>query len=213
MTHTANNTNQEKVRKEKNYIKLKDITVSAGNHKLANTTLVWNIPAIKTCPNCSACKDLCYARKAERLYPKCLPCRERNLAASKRSDFVQDMIHLIDQSVKRYGIKVFRIHESGDFYSQAYADKWSDIAAALPEIQFWAYSKSPHRPVAKNINIVESIMPDGSLNFGNKEHIIDLAKRYHATICPYGLTKETDWRCGRECTACQRKQYVLFLKH
>jgi hypothetical protein len=36
----------------------------------------------------------------------------------------------------------FRIHDSGDFYSPEYADKWKQIIAKNPNINFYAYTKT-----------------------------------------------------------------------
>jgi hypothetical protein len=113
--------------------------------------LIWSLPAIETCPNaCDACKYYCYARKSELAYPDCLPCRERNLKASMRADFVDVVTVYIRNAAKQRGYKdakrvVVRIHESGDFYSQDYYNKWIEIAnncADIKNIVFMAYTKS-----------------------------------------------------------------------
>ena len=125
---------------------------------------MWSLPAGKTCPgSTSLCRDKCYARKAERQYPSVLPCRAQNYIDSKKSSFSHNMIALIKKSpaVRRH--KLFRIHESGDFYSQAYLQKWIKICAALPEIQFLAFTKSfklDYSMKPKNLQIVWSIWPD-----------------------------------------------------
>lgn len=127
------------------------IKLSEGNRKLKSDDnsffLIWNLPAVTTCPGRTAeCERLCYARKAERQYPAVLPSRERNLEASKRDDFVQGMTEAIRKEVNRKKNSgkqcFFRIHESGDFYSTEYFQKWQDIADALPEVIFLAYTKS-----------------------------------------------------------------------
>jgi hypothetical protein len=114
--------------------------------------------------------------------------------------------------IRRSGVKLVRVHESGDFYDREYAEKWSAIARALPDVIFFAYTKSPNRPYAKNFNIVESILPDGSLNYGTKEEIFALAKRHRAKICPCGLIKARVI-CGESCTACTKAKHVVFVEH
>ena len=125
-----------------------------GNKKLVNTNsirfMIWNLPAEKTCPFATEhCKKFCYAKKAERLYPQVLPCRENNLTESKTDDFVANMVYTIQKKInsKSYkGKKVyFRIHESGDFYNREYTQKWIDIAKHFENnenIVFLAYTKS-----------------------------------------------------------------------
>lgn len=113
--------------------------------------LIWSLPAIKTCPNaCDACKYWCYAVKSEKAYPGCLPCRERNLKASMQDNFVDLMTAYIRGAAGHYLYKaakriVVRIHESGDFYSQDYYNKWVQIAincSDLKNVVFMAYTKS-----------------------------------------------------------------------
>ena len=198
-------------------VKLNDITLSKGNLKLDKSILIWSIPAIKTCPNCSDCASKCYARKAEKLYPAVLPCRERNWEASKRDDFVSNMVKLIKRTQKnsrKVTIKAVRIHESGDFYSKGYAEKWADIARQCPDLIFYGYTKAPENlpeDMPENMNIVHSVL-EGQVNFGCWEYILNLAKKYRAAICPYGLTKK-HFTCGKECKACMTRKKVVFLQH
>lgn len=44
--------------------------------------------------------------------------------------------------INKKPVKVFRIHESGDFYNQKYLDKWISIAKTFPNTVFYAYTKS-----------------------------------------------------------------------
>ena len=125
-----------------------------GNKKLRNNDnvrfMIWNLPAQKTCPFATEhCKKYCYAKKAERIYPNVLPSRERNFEKKKKRDFVFNMITTIETLLNRKAYKdekvYFRIHESGDFYSQVYFDKWLDIADYFQDnenIIFLAYTKS-----------------------------------------------------------------------
>ena len=131
------------------------ITASNGNKKLVSDHnvryIVWNIPAVVTCPfRTAACEHSCYARKAEKNYPDCLPCRHNNLDASKEKAFISNMIALIQDIINRPSYRnckhiVYRIHESGDFYSQEYFNKWLKIAEHFQDnkkLVFVAYTKS-----------------------------------------------------------------------
>lgn len=127
---------------------------TTGNKKLRNTDkvrfMIWNLPAVKTCPfRTDMCEKSCYARKAERVYPNCLPSRENNYKESLQADFVENMIFTIEKelnSKKCNGkLTIFRIHESGDFYNLEYAAKWIAIAKHFENdnrIKFLAYTKS-----------------------------------------------------------------------
>ena len=117
-----------------------------GNIKLPKQTLIFNLPSGITCPNSTKeCRKWCYAKKAERMYPNVLPHRISNLTASRKTTFVNKMIAEIIS--KQYNAKLYipnqvRIHESGDFYNQAYFNKWVRIAKKLPKMIFYAYTKN-----------------------------------------------------------------------
>ena len=130
------------------------IDLSHGNKKLKESDrvgfLIWNIPAVVTCPFRTAlCEAFCYAKKAENIYPDALPSRQKHFDISRLPDFVERMIFTIDAELSRPKYKnkkvVFRIHESGDFYNEEYAKKWLAIAkhyAGNDQIVFVAYTKS-----------------------------------------------------------------------
>lgn len=128
--------------------------LSEGNKKLKDSAVVafyqWNITSVKSCPfRTEMCEALCYAKKAERMYPTVNRRREQNLEFSKSEDFVPAMIEQIEFELARKKNKgktvFFRIHEAGDFYDYAYTEKWHQIAAHFKgnrQIVFMAYTKS-----------------------------------------------------------------------
>lgn len=125
--------------------------LSLGNKKLAPNDrtkfLIWNLPADITCPfSTPLCRRFCYAKKAERMYKSVRESRAVNLEDSKRDDFIPRMIAEISKNVNRktwqHKRVLFRIHESGDFYSVEYAKAWLEIATVFPKVQFLAYTKS-----------------------------------------------------------------------
>jgi hypothetical protein len=125
-----------------------------GNKKLQNNEkiryMIWNLPAVKTCPfSTELCRNSCYARKAEKQYKPVLPCRENNYNETLKADFVSNMIFTIEKHLNSKAFKnklaIFRIHESGDFYSLEYVEKWLLIAKHFENdrrIKFLAYTKS-----------------------------------------------------------------------
>ena len=139
------------------------ITVSQGNMKMRDT-LIFNLPAQRTCPGSTEmCRSKCYAMKAERMYPTVRPCREENLAASKDdSAFVEGINAIIERHFKGQP-GFFRIHESGDFYSQEYLHAWFDIANMNTNIKFLAFTKShmlDFKGCPSNLKIVYSCWED-----------------------------------------------------
>lgn len=154
---------------------IEPLNMSEGNKKLQNTAfvrfLIWNLPAIITCPFATElCKKFCYARKAEKAYPDCLPSRQRNFETSKQADFIIRAIFTILWTLHRDGKKnrtvVVRIHEIGDFYNQSYTSAWLEVAKALSgeKVTFIAYTKSfryfDGKELPKNFHLRASIWSD-----------------------------------------------------
>jgi hypothetical protein len=179
-----------------------DLTVSFGNHALPESVAIFNQPAALTCRR--KCKN-CYALRSEALYPSVLQCRMRNLGASYRKDFPEKIIDLLRKANRPF----CRPHESGDFYSPLYAEKWEEIAEGVKGTTFYALSKSPDQP--RNFHVVQSILPGGEINFAPRNVIIPLAKKYHATICPKTMRKGI--RCMIDCHACLTKDHIVFIQH
>lgn len=148
---------------------MEDIYLSNGNKALPSTDEIaihiFNIPAIsirdkdgnidKAHPNIcveapEVCKEICYAYKRQKGREKIVyGRRKQNYDASLKEDFVEKMKNKIDATVKYYQNKdvsiIYRIHESGDFYSIDYLKKWVEIANNYQEnkkVIFMAYTKN-----------------------------------------------------------------------
>lgn len=178
-----------------------------GNMKLKNTEktrfIIWNIPSITTCPyRTEQCERACYARKAERLYPDCLFSRKTNLKRSLQTDFVENMIFTIEAELatKKFKDKkvVFRIHESGDFYSLEYTKKWIEIVKHFEDnknIVFMAYTKSipfildccyGTEDFPKNLVVRSSIWAD------TKPELLEMTVKNNIPIYTAGTSKEIE---------------------
>lgn len=185
--------------------------ISNGNKKIEKTTTnVFSLPTSVCFGSGKQCKG-CYARKAEYLYPVVLPCRERNYIETLKEEFPDMMINTL-RTQKR---KIVRIHESGDFYSQEYVNKWYAIAKALPDIIFYGYSKKFNTLNLKklnklqNVNIINSLA-DEIINFGDMDHCKALEKKGFL-LCPCEIDKSV--KCMKNCFACLTVKKVCFLKH
>ena len=167
-------------------------SVSDGNRKLVSNEKVlfqiWNLPCIITCPFATEhCKESCYAVKAETNPQRAKvvnASRGRNYAFSQSDDFVPMMIDYIKIKLNNLSDDrkiVFRIHESGDFYSEEYANKWieiSDFFKGDNRITFIAYTKSIRFFYGKkhNINLRFSLWDD------TKAEEIELAKEMRLPV-------------------------------
>lgn len=136
-----------------------------GNGKLANDTLIFNLPAGYTCPGASLCLSKavrgengkskivdgpktefrCFAASSEALFPVVYNSRHSNWAAIKaaiKHGNLADVLYCdIKDSMTKKVAKV-RVHESGDFYSESYLKGWLEVCKQFPTLKFYAYSKN-----------------------------------------------------------------------
>ena len=109
----------------------------------------WSLPPGITCPGATpVCSRACYAARGRHSIQTVQRAHVRNWVVTQHAldtgqgdRWVDAMVSLIRFSPA--GIAgLFRIHESGDFYSQQYLDLWVKIVKKLPNIRFWAYTRS-----------------------------------------------------------------------
>lgn len=91
---------------------------------------IWNLPPIETCRPSAWCSQNCYALRNNFLLPSVKASLQWRLKQSRRTDFVERMIH----EVSAY--KLLRIHASGDFYNRRYVHAWYHIVHNCPETKF-----------------------------------------------------------------------------
>ena len=181
------------------------------NSKLKNQ-YIFNILTSKAvcgrqCPGC-------YSLKAQKRFPKTvIPYRQLRLDISKASSFTQTVISEL-QSYRRSCCTV-RIHESGEFYSQSYIDKWTTIATQLPAFTFYTFTKRlkdfdfTTLMSLPNVIIIDSLM-HSPLNYGKHQDLDP-----NVFTCPF--TTGATVQCGLTCRYCMVKTAqqngVQFIKH
>jgi hypothetical protein len=190
---------------------IKEKHFKAGNAKISKDCLISCLPT-EICFGCNKQCAGCYAKKAEIRFPNALQSRRRKLAQTKSDNFVADAVAEIRKSNKKY----VRIHESGDFYDQAYIEKYVDIVKALPDVKFYAYTKKDKKlnfsALLKldNFNLIVSNTPMG-LNYGDMDYCKKLVKDHGYKLCPCGIDKTVV--CMGDCKYCADHDKVCFLKH
>ncbi len=100
----------------------------------------FSLTPIVTCPNHKWCSAKCYALKAYRAYPNTKAAYDRN------TDMAQNNLPELKAQLKTfltaYKRNYFRLHVSGDFFSQAYLDMWIEVIEEYPDINFLAFTKA-----------------------------------------------------------------------
>ena len=109
-----------------------------GNQKLGKGIWAFGLPTSTCMHKTELCNKFCYAKKGSFTAPAPVAYYKKNYTLSLRSDFVSAILG----EIQAYYCRYIRIHPSGDFYSQAYFDKWNTIAAASPNTIFLAYTRN-----------------------------------------------------------------------
>ncbi|MBE8525770.1 hypothetical protein ILP97_51255 [Amycolatopsis sp. H6(2020)] len=128
----------------------------------------WSLPAwagrlpdgrtYNTCPSAGVCAQACYARHGTYTWPVVRAKHQANL-----SYVLDDLAGWQAAMAAELGAPKFRgawirIHDSGDFFSDAYLQAWIAIFEARPDTNFYAYTKEVSR-------FRELIEPDPPPNF------------------------------------------------
>lgn len=158
------------------------------NSKLRKTSKVlglrvfnFGIPAYKsasgktTCPFAGDCVKFCYAKKGAYIWSNVKPAFEKRYELTKSDEFVSKMS---DELFKKRPDYV-RVHDSGDYYSKAYLQKWIDLANLFPEIKFYSYTNSvamlKEANLPSNFDVIFS-------DSGKQKALIDIISDRHTKI-------------------------------
>lgn len=174
--------------RQKLYEGLKISQILTQNAKLKKTSKennkrVFNfgISAYKTstgkivCPFAKDCIKFCYAKKGAYTWGNVKPLYEQRYNLTKSNIFIE----AINESLKQKKVDILRIHDSGDFYSNEYVNKWITIAKENKNIIFYAYTKSI--PLFEKINLPQNFIVIYS--YGSKvDNLIKPNKHRHAKI-------------------------------
>ena len=183
-----------------------------GNEKLADSVAIFDLPAgdKRLGGTCGRVCPFCYAiAQAQSFLGATIQrARFRNLEISLQPWFVNAI--LTSLKFNEFTTAV-RVHSSGDFYSQAYLNKWVEIAQKalkdpeLCHIQFYCYTKRKTRlprdkyhPALLDFSVLENL-PNfvvidsfgyGEYNYGTIEQLKEKADRLgfklKKVICPCG---------------------------
>lgn len=188
----------------------------------------FSLPAILSCIGATlACAIACYAQKGRVGLGDSASMFWRNMLALRDTPPDRWAQLLYEMVVRVIPLKAgaFRIHVSGDFFSQEYLDAWSAVARRLPKVQFWAYTRSfelDFSDVPDNVALYASADQDNldaavSFAVTNRVPVAWMgpdvsggADRYN-TVCPHQTGKVAN--CA-SCGMCiHGRKNVIFLLH
>ena len=155
--------------------------IKKTSKKLEVRLFNFGIPAYKsasgkiTCPFAGDCVKFCYAKKGAYIWSNVKPAFEKRYELTKTDDFVDKMNEEIAKKKPDY----VRVHDSGDYYSRAYLDKWLDVAEQNPNVRFYSYTNSvdmlKNAALPVNYDIIFS-------DSGKQKHLIDERNDRHTRI-------------------------------
>ena len=201
----------------------------------------WGLPAHRACSraNGTICQG-CYAAKGAYAWrtvnaayeTRFTWTRECMKTAEGRAEFVAVLTAAISRATRKQPF--FRVHDSGDFFSPAYAQCWLEIMRALPNVQFWAPTRTWQQPLGGNTFRIMgqddpilatlremSKLPNvtirpSALNFGDDAPVVDGLSAGSTADgsgkqCP---APQQGNQCG-ECRACwiERDTPISYRKH
>lgn len=169
---------------------------SQGNAKLGKNIFTFSLPSGFACPHALDCLSKahkttgkitdgkatqfrCFSASQEALYPSVRAQRWHNFD-SLRGLAVDEMYGLIFLSIPSKANMV-RIHVGGDFFSQDYFDAWLAVAEQMPEVTFYAYTKSLPYWVSRIHDIPSNLILTASRG-GRRDDMIETYKLREARV-------------------------------
>ena len=141
----------------------------------------FGIPAYKsasgklTCPMADECIKFCYAKKGAYIWSNVQPAFEKRYELSKTDKFIESM----NDEIRRKKPDFVRVHDSGDYYSRAYLNKWIQIAIHNPHVKFYSYTNmiklTKEVQLPDNYDIIYS-------DSGKQKHLINEQTDRHTRI-------------------------------
>lgn len=189
-----------------------------------------------SCPGATESCKSCYACKGRHVF--------NNVSNAHLNNFVHALVATKDKKLRTNFIdtiskvlsnkSLFRIHESGDFFSQEYLNIWNIIIGAHKSTKFWFYTRNfnlKYDKILSNSNVIGYI----SIDDYNIKAANSLQKKYpkfklaygpvtneqatelitnNTVICPLTNGKTySQLRCS-ECKICiSGSKNVIFIKH
>ena len=142
----------------------------------------FGIPAYKsasgktTCPFADKCVKFCYAKKGAYIWSNVKPAFEKRYQLTKTDQFVDAM----DADIKKKKADYVRVHDSGDYYSPTYLQKWITIALKNPAVRFYSYTNSIQ--FIKDLKTIPANFDFIFSDSGKQVNLIDKSEDRHTKI-------------------------------
>lgn len=190
----------------------KSLSISTSNSKIKVAN--FSIMPYLTCKGCNGCEHYCYAMKSLR-YPSTQNAWASNTKLTESKYFVGMMIQELSKLPEG---ATFRIHQSGDFYSQQYINAWVEIVDEMEHIDFYFYTKAYKEFDFSELNNRENVSSIASVDDENIEDIDNFDKVATVSDVYSNCGQQTKGlECGVTCKQCSIKgngcSKIIFKKH
>ena len=119
--------------------------IKTTGHYLNKKVFNFSIPAYKSnsgkiiCPFAGICVKFCYAQRGNyKRFPSVKIGMEKKYQLTKQYNFID----LMNKEIIKKKPDFIRVHDSGDYYSPKYLNKWLRIAQENPKVNFYSYTNS-----------------------------------------------------------------------
>lgn len=191
-----------------------------------------------SCPGATkSCKN-CYAMKGRFIFPSVVKLMTNNwkiIQKAEKSDNKRTLYRALKKVVPK-NIQIYRLNESGDFFSQDYIDAWTRVIRKRPGSLFYAYTRSFNFNYQKLVRLPNFNLLASTDKYNEKE-AQKFIKRYknsnikqafgpwrkgwelpkNSFICPAVSKKIKVSGACEKCKLCvikqRMKKNVVFLKH
>jgi len=162
-------------------------TSKLNNKRVFNFGIIANksLEGKSTCPFAKGCLGAdykCYAQKGAYAWPKVKEAYNNRYLLSKQDNF----INIMNEAIQKKKVDILRLHDSGDFYSVDYLNKWIQIANDNKEVIFYAYTKSiPFFKRSKEMDTTFLLPKNLIIIFSEgskKDNLINITKDRHSRI-------------------------------
>lgn len=161
------------------------LSMNSKMKKSGGRVFNFGIPAYKTaegkltCPFAKDCIKYCYAQKGTYSWSNVKPAFEKRYKLTKDENFID----IMSKAIAKKKADFLRIHDSGDFYSRDYLNKWVEIAKINSNVKFYFYTKSVKliQDLIASQGLPENLRAIYSLG-GKQDNLVNLETDIHAKI-------------------------------
>jgi len=99
----------------------------------------------------------CYAKRGRMAFPTPQRAFMRNYRALAGAGTAEGMAELLIGLLRRMHFSIFRIHVSGEFFSQEYARAWALTCREISKARFWSYTRSQDRRILRVLAAIPNL--------------------------------------------------------